>query len=252
LRLDSFRTLEFGFIYQKELMMKKLFITILAVSTILSTPVFAQNFSAEITNLTSGIHFTPLIVSAHPSTTHIFQVSTSASVNLQAMAEGGDTSGLAADLMSVSADIVDNPAGGFLAPGASTTANFTNTDTANTSLSIVAMLLPTNDGFVGMDSLKLPTSSGTYTYYLNAYDAGTEQNNEVINGGGTPGTLGIPADPGANNGVGATGITAVEASNVHIHRGVIGDTDLNGGVSDLDSRVHRWLNPVAKLVITIN
>jgi hypothetical protein len=33
---------------------------------------------------------------------------------------------------------------------------------------------------------------------------------------------------------------------------VLGDTDPSGGVSDLDSRIHRWLNPVAKLVLTIN
>ena len=47
-------------------------------------------------------------------------------------------------------------------------------------------------------------------------------------------------------------MTATEANSVvHIHRGVIGDTNPTGGSSDLDSRVHRWLNPVAELVITV-
>jgi len=47
--------------------------------------------------------------------------------------------------------------------------------------------------------------AGTYTFYLDAYDAGTEVNNEIVNGAGAPGQLGIPADPQANNGTGATG-----------------------------------------------
>lgn len=114
------------------------------------------------------------------------------------------------------------------------------------------LALPTNDGFVGLDSLAIPGNVGIYTYYLNGYDAGTEANDEIINGGGTPGTPGIPADPLGQNGTNATGLANTENnSNVHIHRGVIGDTDASGGVSDLDSRVHRWLNPIARLIIEV-
>ena len=40
-------------------------------------------------------------------------------------------------------------------------------------------------------------------------------------------------------------------SNVHIHRNTLGDTDPTGGVSDLDSTVHRWLNPVVRVVVTV-
>jgi hypothetical protein len=38
---------------------------------------------------------------------------------------------------------------------------------------------------------------------------------------------------------------------VHIHPGLLGDTDPNGGISDVDSRIHRWLNPVAALIVTV-
>ena len=114
------------------------------------------------------------------------------------------------------------------------------------------MILPSNDGFVGLDSLKLPTEPGTYTYNLNAYDAGTEANDEIVNGGGASGVAGIPEDPLAMNGVNAMGVTDTEGnSHVHIHRGVLGDSDSSGGASDLDSRVHRWLNPVARLTINV-
>ena len=38
---------------------------------------------------------------------------------------------------------------------------------------------------------------------------------------------------------------------VHVHRGIVGDTNPNGGISDLDSSVHRWLNPVARLTVIV-
>jgi len=154
-------------------------------------------------------------------------------------------------MASIGADSAENPAGGLLAPGASVQFAL-STSGGNDHLSLTAMLVPTNDGFVGLDALSLPTASGTYRYTLNAYDAGTEANDEIVNGGGAPGVPGIPVDPGGANGTGATGVTATEANTtVHIHRGVLGDTDPSGGISDLDSRVHRWLNPVAELVITV-
>jgi len=210
----------------------------------------AQNIEVKITNLTNGITYTPFLVAAHKSDTSLFTVATSASASLQAMAEGGDTSGLIVDLGNAGAKYVDNPASGLLAPAATTTATLDTVD--NGYLSIVAMMLPTNDGFVGLDSWKIPTTAGTYTVYLNGYDAGTEVNNEIINGAGAPGALGIPADPQAKNGTGATGTTTTESNTkVHIHRGILGDTDATGGKSDLDSRVHRWLNPVAKVTVTV-
>ncbi|MDH3314866.1 MAG: spondin domain-containing protein [Gammaproteobacteria bacterium] len=231
--------------------MKKTFAALFVAGTLSATPALAKDFSVEITNLTNGIYFTPLMIAAHSRGADVFEPGTPASANLQAMAEGGDISGLITELQAIGADIVDNPAGGVLAPGASATAMFKYSP-HNPRLSVVAMLLPTNDGFVGLDSLEVPKHSGTYTIYLNGYDAGTEANNEVINGGGAPGVLGIPADPGGHSGSGAIGVTTSEANNtVHVHRGVLGDDDPGGGLSDLDASVHHWLNPVAKVVITV-
>jgi len=152
---------------------------------------------------------------------------------------------------AVAANNIVNPYAGVLPPGISTSTDLT-TDNANTQLSVVAMVLPSNDGFVGLDSITIPTTAGEYTYYLNAYDAGTEINDEIINGGGTLGVVGIPADPLSQGGTGATGVASSENNQtIHIHRGVVGDTDATGGASDLDSRIHRWLNPVAKLVLVV-
>ncbi len=212
----------------------------------------AAELDIRITNLTHGNHFTPLMVAAHPAGQHLFQVGEMASTSLQAMAEGGDLSGLNNDLSALSADIRQDPAGGLLAPGQS--ADFSlSTSAGNTHLSVTAMILPTNDGFVGLDAIEIPSQPGTYSWTLNAYDAGTEANDEIINGGGAPGAAGIPADPLGRGGMNATGVTNSESNDkVHVHRGIVGDDDPTGGISDLDSRVHRWLNPVARIVVTVN
>lgn len=221
------------------------------MAALVSSPVIAQDLDITVTNLTHGSHFTPLLIAAHTNAVHLFQTGAPASANLTAMAEGGDISGLSIDVDAAGGNKVTDPAAGLLAPGTSTSFML-STSAGNDYLSAVAMVLPSNDGFVGLDSLSLPTTPGTYTYSLNAYDAGTEANDEIINGGGAPGVAGIPADPLGLNGTNGSGVTTTESNtNIHIHRGVLGDTDATGGSSDLDSRVHRWLNPVARLVIVV-
>ena len=226
----------------------------LIVTALGFNPAAAADFSVTITNSTHGVYFTPLLITAHADTIHLFELGQPASTEIQAMAEGGDITGLKTAVGGADDDTVDNPAAGLLGPGATVTASLNTDTTGNPVLSLVAMILPTNDGFVGLDSLVIPQTPGTYTYLLNAYDAGTEANDEQLVGGagGVPGTPGMPADPGGLAGSSGTGVTASEENSaVHIHRGSLGDTDPTGGASDLDSTVHRWLNPVAKLVIDV-
>ena len=133
--------------------------------------------------------------------------------------------------------------------------------------SLLPMLIPTNDAFAGLDSIMLPTEPGTYTYYLNAYDAGTELNDELNStrtditeeGGLALGGYGLPgvAGAGAPNiapsmGTGGTGgavtvgfdengdplaspTEVVDGTDgpVHIHRNTLGDTNTTGGSSNL-------------------
>lgn len=251
LAMNTFKTLGTACLMGATL--RKLMIGLLAASSLGSMGAMASDryMSVEVINLTNAIYFTPLLVSAHNADTHMFQVGTAASTSLQAMAEGGDISGLDTDLAAMGANNVVNPAGGLMAPGATATATLM-VGRHNRYLSLVAMLLPTNDGFVGLDAIRIPKKRGTYTYYLNGYDAGTEANDEIINGGGAPGTPGIPADPGGNGGTGGSGVTSLDHNtSVHVHRGIAGDTDATGGASDLNSAVHQWINPVAKVKITI-
>lgn len=232
--------------------MKKALIPAILLSAALPLSAFAHDVSVEVTNLTNGSYFTPLLVAAHTKHVDLFEPGMPASPALQAMAEGGDLAGLVSDLGDAGARYETDPAGGLLAPGQSAVADLRGSGNRNKWLSVVAMILPTNDGFIGLDSVRIPKKPGRYTYYLSGYDAGTEANDEIINGGGMPGVPGIPADPGGNSGTGATGAAAPDTnSNVHVHRGVLGDMDNMGGISDLNSTVHRWLNPVAKVVIKV-
>ena len=233
-------------------MKKSLFAALTASAAMFGPAANATQFDVEITNLTNAIYFTPLLVAAHPDGNNLFATGQPASANLQAMAEGGDIAGLADDMAAIGATVVQNPAGGLLGPTASTTTSMNTDGTSNDRLSIVAMLLPTNDAFAGLNAIEIPTEPGVYTYDVSAYDAGTEANDEIINGGGAPGTPGIPADPSGLGGTGGTGAAGADTNTtVHIHRGALGDTDTAGGVSDVDSRVHRWLNPVIRVTITV-
>lgn len=262
-----------GPFYRVKLMKKIIPATLFVGSLLISASVIARTMEFAITNLTNGMHFTPILVSIHGEGNTLFENGTRASDALQAMAEGGALSGLIAEVEANDNHYVANPAisqpnpfpaPGLLPPGQTTTGSFENIKLNKKDqryLSVVAMIMPTNDGFMGINSLELPTKNGTYTYYLNAYDAGTESNDEIINGGGAPGVPGIPMNELTNFGTGATGADGAidalgnspgENSLVHPHPGIIGDTDPTGGISDLDLRYHRFTSPVAKLVLRIS
>lgn len=237
--------------------MKQLGISIGLSAAVLSAPfasmASAADLSIEIENLTRSTFFTPLIVAAHPAGTSLFELGDAASSEIQAIAEGGDTSGAETLLTGIGATQDNNPAAGLLEAGASTTATLNTDGTSNVLLSVAGMILPTNDGFVALNAIEIPSEAGTYVYYAKAYDSGTEANDEIV-GSGMPGQAGFPApEPvAATLGSGGTGVAATAEGFVHIHRGVLGDTNATGGVSDIDSTLHRWLNPVAKITLTVN
>lgn len=223
----------------------------------------AAQWDVTVTNLTHGNHFAPLLLTAHDHDTHIFQAGEPASVPVEHMAECGHLNPLlaTAEVGPADNDTIANPAGGPLAPGASTMATIMTNDAGISHLTVVAMILPTNDGFVGLDSQHIPTEAGTYTYYLNGYDAGTEGNDETINPNGpascTYTEVGmIPVAPGGDADSGGVGVVLPgdpdTNTNIHIHRGVLGESEATtGGASDLINSIHRWQNPVAKVVVTV-
>lgn len=207
-----------------------------------STSISAAQLEITVANATKGIYFTPLIIAAHGSDLHMFRTGEAATSELEAMAEGGDISGLSSLIGNAGGEVVENPAGGILNPGVATT--FMMDSGEHGYLSLSAMLLPTNDGFVGLDSWKIPTEAGTYKTTLLSYDAGTEANDELA--------ASMPNPPFITFGSGGAGVeTTVSNDKVHVHPGNLGDSDTAGGISDLDSSSHRWLNPVATITVVV-
>ncbi len=218
-----------------------------AVSVSLASPSLAQTIQLEITNITHGSWLTPLLVVAHRQNVDLFEVGTRASEPLEKVAEAGDVSDLKAIAESMGATTAianDAPLG----PGETATATLETK--GNRLLSIVSMLLPSNDAFAGLDSLSLTNVRKHTIVYLGSYDAGTEVNDELLVPGAGFNIPGAPGDPGGNAGSGGSGMTGVEPnSQVHVHPGPVGDADPMGGPSDFDSAIHRWQDPVVKVVI---
>ena len=261
------------------------------VAGLLSAPaVMAQEVTVRITNLTQGMSFTPRLLVAHTEAVDLFESGTPASRPLAWMAEGGvlvdaqnpASAGSNFEYFLETPERADENAWqafGLSAPPlapATISADYTFDTEDFPYLSMVTMLIPTNDAFAGLDSWPIPTEPGTYNININAYDSGTEANDEIsslrtdvveegtgnaLGGYAVPGMAGSGNPNATNVGTGGTGVaiqinggTLVDDGGegiVHIHRNVLGDTDPNGGISDLDSRVHRWLNPVARLTVIV-
>jgi len=186
-------------------------------------------YNVTITNLTNSINFTPILVASTRKGGTIFESGSAASAELTAIAESGDASHLAAALSADGAADVQN-SGGLLRPGESVTVEVRTREHAR-RISVASMMLPTNDGFIAVQNIKVP-KKGSKTVYSPGYDAGTEPNDEVCANipGPTCGGAGLSPE------VDGEGY-------VHINRGI-------HGIGDLAADVYDWRNPVAKITIT--
>jgi hypothetical protein len=197
-------------------------------------PAFAagkRTYEVTITNLTPGVSFTPLLVATHSRRVALFRAGQPASEALATLAESGDTAPLKAQLQQ-SGELLDAVAtGGLLAPGASVKVRV-QAGGRFSRVSIAAMLLPTNDGFVGLDNFDLPWwDTDPVTVTLTAYDAGSEPNDERCASIPGPHCGGVGGSPG----VGGEGF-------VHVHSGI-------HGIADLKVATYDWRNPVAQVTI---
>ncbi|MFQ5553185.1 MAG: CHRD domain-containing protein, partial [Thermoplasmata archaeon] len=115
-------------------------------------------------------------------------------------------------------------------------------------LSVATMLICTNDGFTGLDALKLPKKVGdTVTAFTMGYDAGTEINTEDFADmvPPCPPLTGVTStDPGTG-----TSDPALAEGGVIMHHPGIDGVGV-GGLSDLSVGLHGWTDPVAKIEVT--
>ena len=196
------------------------------------------DYSVEFENLTSGQYLTPPNVAVHDRRADVFSVGKPASEGVKAVAENGGVPVLAAELQAAvdDAGLGSSTVGGSapIAPGESSVFDLTG---AGNRLSLVSMVICTNDGFAGLDARRIHLDSGeSRTFYLRAYDAGTEINTEL--------RADLVPAPFCGDGVGTdqSNPELAENSVIKRHRTL-------RGVGDLPASFD-WRGPVAKLTIT--
>jgi hypothetical protein len=165
---------------------KKLSFMILAIC--LSPSAFAENsggnhreavYEVTVTNLTKGIAFTPILGATHKPGMQLFTLGEASSDNVANVAEGGDISGLKDELDSSVLVANTVSTAGLLMNGQSVTFEV-SASRRFSRISLISMLLPTNDTMVSLRSKKLPRRRGqTVHYNMRAYDAGSEANDEL-------------------------------------------------------------------------
>jgi hypothetical protein len=214
----------------EEYVMMKLKSAITLGLALASTVAAAENFEVTITNITCGQSFTPFLVATHTPAVSLFTLGSPASPQLAALAEGGDTTPLK-NLLQSTLGVHDlETSEGLLGPGESVTVRVATAKHSD-RISLAAMLIPTNDGFVSLNGVNVPLAGQSAVYDAPAYDAGAEANDELC--AHIPG----PVCGGEGESPEGTG-----EGFVHTHAGI-------HGIGDLASSDRDWRNPVATISI---
>ncbi len=207
-------------------------------------------YEVTVTNLTPGQPLTPPILVTHRKPTGVFTVGDDATVGVQQIAENGNggplMEALAAnrhvhDVVAASEPLVpaDNPGGTPFTD--SVTMTITSTRGAK-YLSAIMMLICTNDGFTGIDAVRLPKKVGDQmTLLSDAYDAGTELNTEDFADLVPPcqGLIGVGSD---DEGTGMSNPKLAEGDVIHHHEGIMGG-------NDLIPEIHGWDGAAVEITI---
>ncbi|MEP5154381.1 spondin domain-containing protein, partial [Planktotalea sp.] len=113
-----------------------------------------------------GTALTPIWFGFHDNSFDLFDVGEASSAGLEAAAEDGNFSPLGAELTADDADGVGGVilgAAGPIVAGERTTAQVTVDGASNGFLSLAAMLLPSNDAFIGTDdAIQLFDADGNF------------------------------------------------------------------------------------------
>lgn len=196
-------------------------------------------YEITITNLTRGQYFTSPFVVIHKSGVRLFTLGEPVSPPFASLVEDANPNALGvvlAGLPEVNQVITaaTPPRDALIAPGKSATVPVETSITFN-QISLISSLVPTNDAFIAIHGVPAPKGDATLSFFLPAYDAGSERNDElcaslfapsVVECGGTGGS----GHPGDGEGF------------VYIHNGIHGVGNLNAALRD-------WGNPVARVLI---
>lgn len=207
----------------------------LAISASLAhaDPGGTRTFRVTIENLTpaGSQPISPALYVAHSRRLDLFEVGQPASQAVSDVAEDAiAATGIAALTGVPGVGAVGAGPGAPIGPGAMGSFEFTTRGGANT-FSMVAMLVNTNDAFIGLDSV--PLTGGRMEYYANAYDAGSEVNDQLASN--IPGPC-----------CGDTGRNGTDEFGVIMHH-----MGIQAGVGDLSPATYGWnvAQPAARIVV---
>ena len=205
---------------------------------VINPPIVVESteYSYEVTvlNLTHGQPLSPIAAVLH-SDAAMWMIGEPASESLELLAESGDNT----DFMAETAVLSSASNEAVVMPGTSATITLSTTDAMATHLTIVSMLVNTNDAFSGLTGVDLSSFvvDAPQSWTLGVYDAGTELNSELA------GTIPGPADGGAGY-----DIARDDVDFVAMHPGIV---SIDDGLTDsVLSQAHRIDNPAIKLTIT--
>lgn len=234
-------------------MRSKMIVLLAALAlTVLAIPAGAdsgelQTFEVTLTNLSESQPISPPVVATHDSAVRFWQRGVAASEGIVAIAEDGNPAPAFDALSSlVGAGVTDVVnVGRPLTRAGTTVGDFSDSVTFTIDaypgdrLSFAGMLICTNDGFVGIDSIRLTRNGGDG--YANGYDAGSEINTErsedIVDACSLLGPVVLGGDDNGNEN------DAVDAAGVITrHRGVVGESDL--------SAAHNWPTRVVHISVT--
>ncbi len=210
----------------------------------------AATYTVTITNLTDGQPFTPPLVASHRPSVDLYEVGEPASVAIQEIAENGNlvpavefaTQSRASKHIADAVVALPTEGPPPILPGERRSFELTSSNGA-TLVSWASMLICTNDGFVGIDSVRLPKKVGdAISLTADAYDAGTEINTEDLADIVPPCQLLTETPDTGEMGTGMSDPDLAEGGVITSHDGVL-------GIADLLTDVHGWTDPVATIVI---
>lgn len=191
-------------------------------------------YEVRITNLTRGQIFSPAVVALHSARqAPLFTLGDAPSAELAMVAEDAMLAPMVSALQA-SRDVADVQVldlnGGPIPPGQSASVVVRGIPGRFDRVSMVGMLVTTNDAFYGFSSHRAPRF-GHDDFTGPAYDAGSEANTEMC--------AHIPGPPCGNAGVrvpnGAEGF-------VHVHAGI-------HGIGNLSAAEFDWRNDVVRVEI---
>lgn len=200
----------------------------------------AQRYEVQLTNLTNGQSFSEALLMVHPSNELLWQIGQPASTELEELAESGSNSGMSS--LASGSSFAVSAGDSVLSPGGTQTLSISNSDAANTSLTVLTRMQQTDDGFTGANAIDLSQLSAGQSISLDrwALDAGTQKNLESVNLGSLD-----PVRPSVPN-----DINGSEFNHVSVHPGVLTEiSPLSDNTSQLNQQ-RKFDNPVIRIRIT--